>query len=105
MKILTDLFKGHHGKITKELYKKAEEKTGLNRKQIYKWLFDKRVHDKMNITLNPFNEQITIFRIEKKGRDITKPPRPIPGITKRIAIFKVERVQHLAPKNSSKKEF
>lgn len=42
VKILADLFEQHHGRVTRELRKKAERKTGLLWIQIYKWVFDKK---------------------------------------------------------------
>ena len=105
VKILTELLKEYNGEINVEFRKKAQQKTGLQWIKIYKWVFDKKARDRMSKTFTPLNDEIPIFRIiNKHGRDITKPPRPIPGITKPKVIFKVERAPHLVLRNSIKEE-
>jgi hypothetical protein len=36
------IFSEHKGKITKEVRRAAEERTGLSWRSIYKWLFDEK---------------------------------------------------------------
>lgn len=95
VRILTDLFERHDGKVTRKLRKEAERKTGLAWIQIYKWVFDKKARKSQVDNVRLFNYPIPIFRvINKYGRDLTK-PRPI---------FKLERVARQAERTSGKPE-
>ena len=84
VKILTDLYQKHKGKLNRKVRKEAMAQTGLAWIQIYKWFFDRQLKksaiEKACCTQYPGQ----IFRvIGKDGREIGKPS----------PIFLVEKVR------------
>lgn len=71
--VLWELFQDEEGPITPEIRENAIDKTGLEWRKIYKWIFDQGRRLKINRHLsktlsNPGNPVELVFKIEKVRR-------------------------------------